>query len=184
MELSIVGTNMELTPVVHRYVERKLGKLNRHLPSIIETKVEISEEKTKSPQQRYLVRVTVSGGTAGAVFHGEERGEDLYRAIDAVVEVMIRQLERRKGKQHDKGRGTSLARGIEPGEKAKGAEPARKVVKNKRFVIEPMTVEEAIKQMESLGHSFFLFLDANISKLKLLYRRKDGNYGVIEPDID
>ena len=89
MELQIAGTNMELTPAVQRYVERKLGKLNRHLPAIIESKVEISEEKTKSPQQHYLVRVTVTGGIGGAVFHGEERGKDLFQAVDRVAAIMI-----------------------------------------------------------------------------------------------
>jgi ribosomal subunit interface protein len=82
MELQITGTNVEITPDVRRYVERKLGRLDRHLPNIIESKVEISEEKTKSPQQRYLVRATVAGGIGGAVFHGEDRGEDLFQAID------------------------------------------------------------------------------------------------------
>ena len=182
MELQIAGTNMELTPAVRRYVERKLGKLNRHLPTIIDSKVEISEEKTKSPQQRYLVRVTVTGGVGGVVFHGEERGEDLFRAVDKVAAIMIRQLEHHKGKLYEKGRGSSLARG-EIKEAAEPMEPARKVVKTKRFAVKPMSVDEAIEQMELLGHSFFLFLDADAQKVKLLYRRNDGNLGLIEPDI-
>ena len=179
MELQITGTNVELTPVVHRYVERKLGKLNRHLPNIIESKVEISEEKTKSPQQHYLVRVTVNSGVGGTVFHGEERGEDLFKSIDKVAAIMIRQIERHKGKLYDKGRGNSLARG----EFNEAAEPARKIVKNKHFVLESMPVGEAIEQMENLGHNFFLFLDAEACEIKLLDRRNDGNYGLIEPEI-
>lgn len=175
MELQITGTNIELTPVVHRYIERKLGKLNRHLPTIIESKIEISEEKTKSPQQHYLVRVTVNSGVGGTAFHGEERGEDLFKSIDKVAAIMIRQLERHKGKLYDKGRGNSLARG-------EFNEPARKIVKNKHFVLESMPVEEAIEQMENLGHNFFLFLDAEAGEIKLLYRRKDGNYGLIETE--
>lgn len=182
MELKIAGTNMELTPAVHRYVERKLGKLNRHLPGIIESKVEISEEKTKSPQQHYLVRVTVTSGVGGAIFHGEERGEDLFKAIDKVAAIMIRQLEHHKGKLYEKGRGSSLARG-EFNEAIEPVEPVRKVVKTKRFAVKPMSVDEAIEQMELLGHSFFLFFDADAEKIKLLYRRNDGNYGLIEPDI-
>jgi putative sigma-54 modulation protein len=182
MELQIAGTNMELAPDVRRYVERKLGKLNRHLRNIIDIKVEISEEKTKSPEQHYLVRVTVSGEAGGAVFHGEERGEDLFRAIDKVVNVLTRQLEHHKGKLHKKGRGSSLARGELKG--AVGpAEPTSKVVKTKRFDVKPMSVDEAIEQMEILGHSFFLFFDADAKKVKLLYRRNDGNLGLIEPDI-
>ena len=182
MELQIGGTNMELTPAVRRYVERKLGKFNRHLPTVIESKVEISEEKTKSPQQHYLVRVTVNGGVGGAVFHGEERGEDLFMAIDKVAAIITRQLEHHKGKFYKKGRGTSLARG-EFNEAAETTETAKKVVKTKRFPVKPMSVDEAIAQMELLGHSFFLFFDADVEKVKLLYRRNDGNYGLIEPEI-
>ncbi len=178
MELQIAGTNMELTPAVQSYIERKLGKLSRHLPGIIETKVEVSEEKTKSPQQQYLVRVTINSGVGGAVFHGEERGEDIFKAVDKVAAIMTRQLERHKGKLYDKGRGNSLARG----EFSEAGEPARKIVKKKRFTMESMSVDEAIEQMEHLGHSFFLFFDADAQEIKLLYRRNDGNYGLIETE--
>jgi putative sigma-54 modulation protein len=178
MELQITGTNTEITPAAQRYIERKLNKLNRHLPDIIDIKLEISDEKTKSPLQRYRVRVTVNSGLAGSVFHGEERGEDLFKAVDRVVAIMTRQLERHKGKLYNRGRGNSLARG-----KYKQAEqPAseRKVVKTKHFIIEPMSREEAIAQMERLGHNFFLFVDADAQEVRLLYRRNDGNYGLIE----
>jgi putative sigma-54 modulation protein len=180
MELQITGTNMDITPVVRQYAERKLGKLNRHLPNIIDTKVEFSEEKTRSPQQRYLLRVTVDGN--GAVFHGEERGEDLFKAIDKIAATMTRQLEHHKGKLYEKGRGKSLARS-EAAEAVEPAEPERKVVKVKRFAVKPMVVDEAIEQMEVLGHDFFLFFDADVEGLKLVYRRKDGDYGLIEPEV-
>jgi putative sigma-54 modulation protein len=180
MGLQIAGTNTDITPAAQRYIERKLSKLNKHLPDIIDIKAEISEEKTRSPLHHYLVRVTVEGGIAGSVFHGEERGEDLFKAVDRVVTVMTRQLERHKGKLYDRGRGSPLARG-------KYREPPtineRKVVKTKRFIIEPMTRQEAIAQMEQLGHDFFLFVDANAQEVRLLYRRKDGNYGLIEPEF-
>jgi putative sigma-54 modulation protein len=178
MELQIAGTNMELSPVVNRYIERKLGKLSRHLPTIMDVKVEVSEEKTKSPQQQFLVRVTVNGGVGGVVFHGEERGEDPLEAVDKVADIMTRQLERHKGKLYDKGRGNSLARA----EFDEAAGPVGKIVKNKRFTLESMSVEEAIEQMENLKHSFFLFYDAEADEIKLVYRRNDGNYGLIETE--
>ena len=179
MELQITGTNMEIIPTVRRYVERKLGKLNRHLPNIIDSRVEISEEKTRSPRQHYLVRATVDGN--GAVFHGEERGEDLFKAIDRVAAIMIRQLEHHKGKLYSKGRGSSLARG----EFSESAEPefAGKVVKVKRFAVKPMTQDEAIDQMELMGHDFFLFFNADTEEFRLLYRRRDGDYGLIELEL-
>jgi putative sigma-54 modulation protein len=182
MQLQVAGTNIELTPTVQRYVERKLGKLDKHLPTIIESRVEISEEKTKSPQERYLVRVTVNSGAGGAVFHGEERGEDLFQAVDKVASVITRQLERYKGKLYKKGRGNSLVRGKFNGT-AGSVATARKITKTKHFILEPMSPDEAVEQVELLGHSFFLFLDADTDGIKLLYRRHDGDYGIIEPEI-
>ncbi len=179
MEIQATGTNTELTPAVRRYIERKLGKLNRHLPSLLESRVEISEEKTKSPQQRFVVRVTVSG--KGTRLHGEERGADLFKAIDKVSAVMTRQLERYKGKLYEKGRNSSLARGEFSEEAEVNKTP--QVVKVKRFAIKPMSVIEASSQMELLGHNFFLFFNADAEELNLLYRRKDGNYGLIEPEL-
>jgi len=179
MELKITGKNMELTPTVRRYIERKLGKLNRYLPNIIESKVEFSEEKTKSPQQHFVVRVTVSGNNIR--LHSEERGEDLFQAIDKIAAIVTRQLEHHKGKLYKKGRGNSFARGEfrEEIETTKAPE----VVKVKRFAMKPMSVTEAADQMELLGHNFFLFLNADTDELNLLYRRKDGNYGLIEPEL-
>ncbi len=180
MELQITGRNIELSPAVRRYIERKLGKLNRHLPNIIESKVEIFEEKTKSPQQHYVAQVTID--SSGTRLRGEERGEDLFTAIDKVAAVMNRQIEHYKGKLHKKGRGSSLARSELP-EETETAPPPRKVVRVKRFAVKPMSVAEAIDQIELLGHDFFLFLNADTEELNLLYRRKDDNYGLIEPEL-
>ena len=181
MEPQITGKNIELSPAVLRYIERKLGKLSRHLPNIIESKVELFEEKTRSPQQRFVVQVTID--SSGTLLRSEGEGEDLFTAIDKVAAIMERQIERYKGKRYNKGRGSSLARGgfkeeIEP------APPPRKVVRVKRFAVKPMSVAEAVDQMELLGHDFFLFFNADSEKLNLLYRRKDGNYGLIEPELD
>ena len=180
MELRIIGKNIELIPTVHQYIERKLGKLNRHLPNIIESKVEISEEKTKSPQQRFIVRVTVAG--SGTRCYGEEKGEDLFTAIDRAAGVITRQIEHHKGKRYEKGRSSSFARTGFSGE-AGAAQPTREVVRVKRFAVKPMSVAEAADQMELLGHDFFLFFNADTEELNLLYRRKDGNYGLIEPEL-
>ena len=179
MELQITGKNIDLSPAVRRYVERKLGKLSRHLPNITGVKVEIFEEKTKSPQQRFVVQVTVS--SSGTLLRGEEKGDDLSAVIDKVAAIMNRQIERYKGKQYDKGRGSSLARGEFSGEVV--VQPLRKVVKVKRFVVKPMSVAEAVDQMELLGHDFFLFFNADTEELNLLYQRKDSNYGLIEPEL-
>ena len=180
MELRITGKNIELIPTVHRYIEQKLGKLDRHLPNIIESKVEISEEQTKSQQQHFIVRVTVAGG--GTRHYGEERGGDLFTAIDRAAGVITRQLEHYKGKRFEKGRDGSFARaGFS--EEVETAPPTREVVRVKRFPVKPMSVVEATDQMELLGHDFFLFFNADTEELNLLYRRRDGNYGLIEPEL-
>ena len=180
MELQITGKNMELLPAVRHYIERKLGKLNRHLPNITEAKIEISKEKTKSPQQRFVVQVTID--SSGTLLRGEERGEDLFAAIDKAAEVMNRQIEHYKGKLYKKGRGSSFAKGGFS-EETVAEQPLGKVVKVKRFAVKPMSVDEAIDQMELLGHDFFLFFNADSQGLNLLYRREDGNYGLIEPEL-
>ena len=180
MELQITGKNVKLMPAVRRYIERKLGKLTRHLPNIMESKVEISEEKTKSPQQHFVVQVTVN--SSGTLLRGEERGEDLLTAIDKVVAVMTRQIEHYKGKLHDKKRSSSLARG-ESSQEVETAQLPIRVTRVKRFATKPMSVAEAIDQMELLGHDFFLFFNADAEELNLLYRRRDGNYGLIEPEL-
>lgn len=180
MELQITGKNVELSPAVRTYIERKLGKLDRHLPHITESKIEITEEKTKSPQQHFVVQLTVDRN--GNLLRSQERGETLFAAIDKVMGVIDRQIEHYKGKLYDKKRGSSLARG-KLSEAAETRPTSKKVVKVKRFAVKPMSVDEAIDQMELLGHDFFLFFKADSEELNLLYRRKDGNYGLIEPEL-
>ena len=130
MELHIMGTNTELTTKAHNYIEQKLGKLNKHLPDIIDIKAEVTAEKTKSPQQRYLVRVTVNSGIGRASFHAEERAEDLFKAVDKVAAILTRQLEKHKGKLYHGGRRNPLARG--KFQQPEAANP-RKVVKTKQL---------------------------------------------------
>lgn len=181
MELQITGKNIKVSPTVRSYIERKLGKLNRHLPNIMESKVEITEEQTKSRQQHFVVQVTVN--CKGTLLRGEDRGEDLFVAIDKVTAIMNRQIEHFKGKRYDKGRGSSLARGEFSPEVA-AVESLPRVTKVKRFAIKPMPVEEAINQMELLGHNFFLFYNIDAKTLNLVYRRRDDNYGLIEPELE
>jgi putative sigma-54 modulation protein len=180
MELQITSKNIQLAPEVRRYIERKLGRLNRHLPNITESKVELSEEKTRSPQQRFVVQMTID--SKGTLLRGEERGKDLFTAIDKVAAIMNRQIEHYKGKLYDKGRGSSLVKS-EASEDLEAAPPSARVVRVKRFAVKPMSVAEAVDQMELLGHDFFLFFNADSEQLNVIYRRKDGHYGLIEPGL-
>ncbi|MGB2827520.1 MAG: ribosome-associated translation inhibitor RaiA [Dehalococcoidales bacterium] len=179
MELQITGQNMEVSSEVRRYAERKIGKLTRHFPNIIGSIVEISQEKTRSPQQKFTVRASVTGN--GVSLHSQERGEDLFQAIDKITSVLDRQLERQKGKLYEKGKGNSLARGEFKAETAQEFRP--EVAKVKRFAMKPMSVIEAAEQMQILGHSFFFFLNTDTEEYNVLYQRQDGNYGLIEPEM-
>ena len=182
MEFQIIGKNIELKTEVRRYVEKKLGTLNRHLGDFSEAKIEIAAEKTKSPQQRFVVQVTFH--INGTILRGEERGDEVTTAIDKVVEIMDRQIARYKGKQQNKKGNVSVARSVPAGKEAEApAEESdtQKLVKVKRFDVKMMSVDEAIEQMELLGHDFFLFRNNENGKLNLLYKRKDKNYGLIDP---
>jgi len=184
MELQIFSKNMELTPAIQNYVQKKVGKLARYLPNITEAKVEIHEENTRSPQGRFVAQVTLS--SKGVLLRGEERGERVRVAVDAVAEVLERQIEHYKGKLYEKGRGVSLARqaaALEGTVALEASEDSPSVVRVKRFAVKPMSVAEAAEQMELLGHSFFLFVNAENDVLSLLYRRNDGDYGLIEPEL-
>ncbi|MDD4985381.1 MAG: ribosome-associated translation inhibitor RaiA [Dehalococcoidales bacterium] len=179
MELMITAKNMEISPEVRSYIERKLGKIEHYLPDAAELKVEIFEEKTKSPQQHFVVQVMVNG--RGTNLRSEERAADLFTAINRVVAVTNRQITHHKGKRDDRRKVGPPVRNRPDVEGETEQLPAG-VVKVKRFAVETMPVEEAIYQMEALGHDFFLFLNDGTGKINLLYRRKDNNYGIIEPE--
>ena len=177
MDLQITGQGIEILPTVKDYIEKKFHKLDRHFQLINGAKVELSEQQTKSQDQRYRVQVTLDAN--GTLLRAEERAENLLIAIDKVVPVIDRQIERYKGKLTRKGNKNG------PSIKAKlNEEPTPEVVRTKRFTMKPMSVEDAMMQMELLGHDFFLFYNSASKEYNLLYRRKDGNYSVIEPELE
>ena len=179
MELQFVAkNNVELPEAVQDYAEKKIGKLSRYLTTINEGKVEISQEGTKSPERRFIVQVTLD--SKGTLVRAQDKAEDIRVAIDRVTDVLTTRIKRYKGKLYDKGRGISPVR--QGAVELEEGEIIRKVVRTKHFLVKPMSLDEATNQMELLGHDFFLFIDANTEKVNLLYRRKDGNYGLIEPD--
>jgi putative sigma-54 modulation protein len=180
MKLQIVGkNNVTISETIRAYVEKKIGKLGRYLPTLDEGWVEISREGAKLPQQRFTIQVTLD--SRGVLIRAQEKSKDVRAAIDRVADVLSKRIERHKGKLYDKGKGVSFARQGTAVEEEE-IEVPRRVVKTKRFLVKPMAVDEAINQMELLGHDFFLFTDADTDRLNLLYRRGDGDYGLIEPE--
>jgi len=188
MQLILKGKNVEITDWLRQYVEKKVNKLDRYLPDIHEARVELSVEKTRSSQDRQVAQLTVRSN--GVILRAEERTDDIFAAVDAVVDKMHRQIARYKGKRIDRWQGQGPNRSeaeLPPLDEEVLEELAeereRRIVRIKRFAVSPMDEDEAIEQMELLGHDFFIFYNANSGMLNVLYRRKDGNYGLLEPEV-
>ena len=158
---------------MRQYVEKKLSKLERYFENIDEAIATLSVEK-----ERHIVEVTVPLN-GGMLLRGEEETNDMYASVDLVMEKLERQIEKYKTKIARKmkdGKLLDLAAGQE-----KAAEEEPRLVRTKRFAMKPMPVEEAILQMNLLGHDFFVFSNAETEEVNVVYRRRDGNYGLIEP---
>ncbi len=189
MQLVLKGKNFVISDRIREYVEKKVGKLDRYLPDIDETRVEITEEKTKSAKDRKIVQITLR--TNGTILRAEERSEAIYACIDTVVDKIHRQIVRYKGKRIDRWQGQTNKRQefevmpeLEPEFiDALAEEDDRKIVRTKRFTIHPMNEDEAVEQMELLGHDFFVFYNADLGRINVLYRRADNNYGLIDPEV-
>ena len=188
MQLILKGKNVEITDWLRQYVEKKVNKLDRYLPDIHEARVELSVQKARSSQDRQVAQLTVRSN--GVILRAEERTDDMFAAIDAVVDKMNRQIARYKGKRKDRWQGQGPSRSeVEMPPLATEAleelaeEQTGRIVRVKRFVVSPMDEDEAIEQMELLGHDFFVFFNPNSGKMSVLYRRKDGNYGLLEPEL-
>jgi putative sigma-54 modulation protein len=180
MDMQITGRNVEILPTVRSYLEKKLNKLNRHLPNLTTVKIDVAEQPTKSKEQRFVVQITLD--VKGMLLRSEERAETLTAAIDKSVPALDRQIEKYKGKIYKKSKAIIADRVQNHTEETATAEEPR-VVRTKRFAVLQMSTEDAINQMELLGHDFFLFLNSNTKEVNVVYRRKDGNYSVIEPEL-
>ncbi len=180
MELTIKGRNFEVTDRLEDYVYKKIGRLDRYLPSITEARVELSTEDTKAAQHRQVCQVTVRADAK--ILRAEERSDDMFSSIDAVLDKMYRQIARFKGKRESRWRGPGAH--VEPlplEYEDEAEEGSTRIARTKRFDMVPMDPEEAIEQMELLGHSFFIFYNVDAGEINVVYRRKQGDYGLLQP---
>lgn len=184
-KLEIVGRDFEVTDRIQEYVAKKVAKLDRHLSTIDEIRVELAHIKSaRSAVDRYVAQMTVRG--KGLLLRSEERSEDVRAAIDLALEKMTRQTARYKGKKfHGRGDGKSAAEVVPLEDELDYVdEDAPVIVRRKKFDLTPMDELEAIEQMKLLGHdNFFIFFNAQTGKLNVLYRRRDDTYGLIEPTV-
>jgi putative sigma-54 modulation protein len=165
---------------MREYIQKKLDRLESHLNSVNEARVEIFRNDTKSPNDKYVVQITLNGNNI--LLRAEEHEADIRAAIDAAAHAIDRQAKRYKGKRYMKRR--RLVRREAENHVAEVVEEERpaKVVKLKRFDIQPMTVDQATEKMELLSHEFYFFFNSETDRFALVYKRDDGDYGLIEPD--
>lgn len=185
-KIEIVARNMRLTENLKDYIEKKAVKLERHLQEIEEIRVEVSHVKTaRSATDRQVAQMTLHG--KGFILRTEERADDIRAAFDTAMDKMQRQVERYKGKHYrGRGNGRSAAEVIDeqiPVDEETG-ELLPLIARRKKFIVLPMGEEEAVEQMRLLGHdNFFIFFNAEQNSMQVLYRRRNGTYGLIEPVV-
>jgi putative sigma-54 modulation protein len=177
MEVSIFTRNMEMTPRLREYVEQKVDKLDRYLPWIDEARVELKVENARSANHRQVAQLTVRA--RGKILRAEEHTNDMFTSIDAVLDKMYRQIARYKGKRKDRWHASVEELPIEE----EAEESLGEIVRVKRFEVRPMSAEEAVEQMELLGHRFYVFVSAEENAVNVVYRRDDGNYGLLQPEF-
>jgi putative sigma-54 modulation protein len=181
MELNVVGRNIEVSDALRDYVQKKIGKLDRFLPNIADAQVELSKQTAKSASDRHAVQVTLRT-TSGTILRAEERSGDIFASIDTVMDKIHHQIARYKGKRHD-GRTRAPAEPAEPLQAEESEETEPLMARRKTFSVRPMSEEEAIEQMELLGHDFFVFYNSRSEAFNVVYRRKEGGYGLLEPEM-
>ncbi len=176
MDIQIYNRNLELTDRIREYVEKKVGKLERYLPEIEDVRVDLSATTARDQSRRMVAQCTIYAPRA--VLRAEERAGDIFAALDAVVDKMTRQIERYKGRRLER-------RGV-PEETIEEAAPEPegergRIVRVKEFPLHAITPEQAAEEMELLGHQFYIFLDAQDGRVAVVYKRNDGDYGVLKP---
>ncbi len=175
MKISTRGKNIELTNALKDYVEEKVGRIGKYFENAsIDAQVSLGVEK-----ERHQVEVTAF--VDGLILRGEEETGDMYASIDGVVEKIERQIRKYKTRINRNLRDKEEFSLSFESDETEEDDIENKIVKVKRFAVKPMSVEEAVMQMNLLGHDFFVFSNAETDDFNVVYRRKDGNYGLIDP---
>lgn len=188
MDLLVNGRNLEVTERLHDYVEKKTSRLDRYLPDIRDIRVDLSTENTRNAVERQVAQITVREAH-GTILRAEERSNDMFAAIDAVIDKLYRQISRYRGKQRRRWRQRGLSAEQNLGEplpleeELEIEEDMAAIVRTKRFSLRPMTADEAIDQLELLGHDFFVFYNAEDDAVNVLYKRRDDNFGLLQPEL-
>lgn len=190
MNIQLQGRNITITDQIQTYVEKKSARLARYLPQIDEVRGELTRAKTRSANDRFTFQLTIWANRQ--ILRAEEITGDIFASIDASIDKMARQIEKVEGRRKNRRRKASLVENTEAvlaavatadgiTEGAEEYEPH--IIRRKKFMLQPMNEEEAQEQLELLGHDFFLYFNPDDKSVNLIYRRKDGNYGLLQPQI-
>ena len=188
MELTINGHHMEITERIQSYVEKKTERLDRYMPNLMDVRVDLTEESfARNANERQVAQITIRDNR-GTILRAEERSNDLFASIDTVLDKLYRQISRYRGKRQRRWRNAGNQEEMLIGEPLPFEEEydddEAEIVREKRFAVRPMTTEEAIDQLQLLGHDFYVFYNAEEDGINVIYKRRDQNYGLIMPELD
>lgn len=179
MQVTVTGRHFEITEALRQHIEGKIQKLDRYLEGITDVHVVLSVEK-----HRHAAEITLQAH--GETIRGLEETHDMYEAVDAVIEKIENQMRKHR-KQGARRKSQIIAKEAELlGEEDALAEPEPtqpKVIRSKRLAIKPMSVDEAAMQMSLSKDDFLAFLNSETEQMNVMYKRRDGNYGLIEPEF-
>jgi len=184
MRLQVKGRHIDVTDSLFSYAERKLGKLSKHLSDESRLELELIVEHNPSISENQVAEATI--WTKGPVLRARESSTDMYAAIDLVADKLERQVKRYRDRRTRKTAHHVAVHHAQPQEPVATLpeEDDAVIVKTKQFNMKPMGEEEAALQLELIGHDFFVFVNAESDEVNVIYRRRDGNYGIIEPSRD
>ena len=187
MNVSVNGLNIQMTDRIQQYVEKKTARLDRYMPNLREIKVDLSEENSKNVQERKIAQITAID-KRGTILRAEERSNDLFASIDSAIDKLYKQIRRYRGKRQKHWRRNNMAEEFLgdplPVEGTASDDEDGAIVRTKRFPLQPMSLQEALDQIDLLGHDFFVFLNVEENQVNVIYRRRDDNFGLLMPELD
>lgn len=178
MRVVIKGKNLEVTEALRRYAEQKVSKIGKLGLDFNELEVRLAVERNPSIKENQKVDLTLAGN--GRLLRAAESDVDMYAAIDKATDKMLRQIKKFHGKQIDRTQSTESVGLNKARAEEKQVGGSIPIVRTKRVTLEPLMPEEAVLQMDMLGHDFFVFLNAETDRVSVVYRRDDGSVGIIE----
>ena len=173
MRVTVIGKSIDVTPALREIVEKKISKLDKYFKPNVEARATLTVQKNSQ-----IFEVTIPFN--GVILRCEESTDDMYKSIDLVQAKLERQIRKQRTKLQR--RSNESLRFSNFDEVALEEDDQGEIVKVKKFNIKPMSTEEAILQMELVEHNFFVFKDSDTDNVNVIYKRKDGNYGLLEPD--